>query len=70
MTFDIESPRSYMFVKLQADEEYPYCPFCMQINQVELYGETSDSHFLGAIDADDNDETVSIIGRLNKGSSE
>ena len=73
ITFDISEEKQreqhnvggYAFVRIVLDEQYPNCKRCMQINQVELYGETVDGNELYKID-DDNDESVSIIGKVRK----
>ena len=38
----------------------------MQINQIELYGETISSLYSSFIDNDDEDESISIIGRVKR----
>ena len=38
----------------------------MQINQIELYGETVSSAYSSLTD-DNDDESISIIGRVRKG---
>jgi hypothetical protein len=39
----------------------------MQINQIELYGETVSSIYSSFTDNDDEDDSISIIGRVKKG---
>ena len=63
-TYEFQQTESFRYVRFVSDEPYPKCPFCMQINQIELYGETVESFF--SEDIEDNDESVSIIGKLNK----
>ena len=67
-TFDVESGGEYFtFIRLTMDEPYPGCIFCMQINQIELYGETKESPFdYENEDIDENDESVSIIGKISR----
>lgn len=67
-TYEFQKTESFSFVRFVQEKEFPGCPFCMQINQMELYGETVGS-FVSA-DNDDNDESVSIIGKLNRDDNE
>ena len=64
-TYEFEQTSSYTYIRFMLDEEYPGCPRCLQLNQLELYGETTDSYF-SASEQDDNDESVSIIGKVRK----
>ena len=63
-TYEFPMTESFNYVRIYLDEPKPGCPNCMQINQVELYGELSntDNHF----DNDDTDESISIIGKVKK----
>lgn len=64
-TYELNNPsEAYKYIKLVQDEEYPGCPRCMQINQIEFYGETVSArdYFL---DTNDDEESISIIGRVN-----
>ena len=65
-TYEFPETESFRFIRLVQDEEYPGCPACMQINQVELYGTALPA--LGFEDADDQDgdESVSIIGKIKR----
>ena len=45
------------------DKEYPGCPFYMQINQIDFYGELSNAPFS---EDEENDESVIIIGKFNR----
>lgn len=65
-TFEIKTPAPYVYYRLMFDEEWPGCPKCMQVNQVELYGESISSGYLPIGDAGDDDESISIIGRIKK----
>ena len=66
-TFELaEKTQPYTFFRFVVDEEYPYCLKCMQINQIELYGETISSGYVSSYSTDD-DESISIIGRVKKG---
>ena len=66
-TYDLEHiTEPFTYLKFQQDEEWPYCPKCMQINQIEFYGETVSNGFIQAPDGMDDDESISIIGRVKK----
>ena len=57
----------YRYIKLTLDEPYPGCRFCMQLNQVELYGETKGATFYDEdFNNQDEDESVSIIGKIKR----
>ena len=65
-TLDKET-ESFDFLRIVLDESLPGCPFCMQINQFEVYGETVDSiHSQQQQEQEENDESVSIIGKINR----
>ena len=68
-TFDLPKETiAYTFLRFVLDKEWPGCPKCMQINQIELYGETISSGFSSFNDNNnDDDESISIIGRIKKG---
>lgn len=67
MTFEIkENTESYKYLKIVLDEPYPNCPFCMQLNQVEFYGETRRDFSFESYDAEENDDSVSIIGKVKR----
>ena len=64
-TYEFPQTESFKFIRLIQDEEFPGCPKCMQINQIELYGTTTDSYFFSdASEEEENDESVSIIGKI------
>ena len=67
-TFELkDKPSPYTYFRFVLDEEYPGCITCMQINQIELYGETVTSSLYSSFtDDNDDDESISIIGRVNK----
>ena len=66
-TFEIvDSTTPYTFFRFMLDEEWPNCPKCLQINQLELYGETVASSSYTFSDSSDDDESISIIGRIKK----
>jgi hypothetical protein len=60
-TYEFPETDSFTYIRLVLDEEYPGCPRCMQINQLELYGKTTDAIFNRE---EDSDESVSIIGKI------
>ena len=62
-TYKFKKTESFRFVRFVMDKEYPGCPFCMQINQIDFYGELSNSPFA---EDEENDESVSIIGKINR----
>ena len=59
-TFEIPNPKAYTYYRFVLDEEWPGCSKCMQINQIELYGETFASNFV-SYESQDDDESISII---------
>jgi hypothetical protein len=66
-TFELKEKSSpFTYFRFVLDEESPGCYKCMQINQIELYGETISSSYSSFIDNDDEDESISIIGRVKK----
>ena len=62
--FDLSEP--FNIIRFMMDEAYPGCPKCLQLNQIELYGETVNSDFDPYENEEDNEESVSIIGRVKK----
>ena len=64
-TFEIKNVAPYKYYKFVLDEEWPGCPKCMEINQIELYGEAFSSDLAYDENADD-EESISIIGRVSK----
>ena len=64
-TYDFDMTESFKYIKFVLDQERPGCPRCMQINQIELYGDVVDSQF-SSYENDDNDESVSIIGKVRR----
>jgi hypothetical protein len=55
---------SYRYIRLVQDQEYPGCPKCMQINQIEIYGETVNANNYISESTEDDDESISIIGKI------
>ena len=65
-TYEFPLSQPFKYVRLVQDTPTPGCAFCMAINQVEFYGQTVDSLFSSLSD-DDNEESVSIIGKIRRG---
>jgi hypothetical protein len=66
-TFELEKEtQPYMYFRLVLDEQWPNCPKCMQVNQIEFYGETVNSGYIQSFDSTDDDESVSIIGKVKR----
>ena len=70
-TYEFPKTQSYRYVRLVLDQEWNACPRCMQINQIEFYGEaiqTSGDFVpdLNNFNENDNDESVSIIGKVKQ----
>ena len=67
-TYDLpDNSRSFRFIRFRMDQQWPGCPFCMQINQFELYGETIHSLYTDDLDNEEfEEESVSIIGKVRK----
>ena len=66
-TFELkQQSMPYSFFRFVLDEEWPGCVKCMQVNQIELYGDVIDSGNSYYHDGNDDDESVSIIGRVKK----
>ena len=64
-TFEFQETEAFQYVRLTQTKEFPGCPFCMAINEIDFYGETTDSYGLYD-DIADNDESVSIIGKIKR----
>ena len=67
-TFTFEKTKPFKYLRLVADEEYPGCPRCLQINEIEIYGETVND-FNEFPENDENEEAVSIIGKVKRDSN-
>ena len=67
--YEFPQTTPYAYIRFALDESFPNCPSCLQINQIELYGEAVDSlnSFVGK---DEEDESVSIIGKIRKDNHE
>ena len=66
-TYELPNPTTaYRYYRFVLDQEWPGCPKCMQINQIELYGQTMQSLDYTDEVSNEEDETISIIGRVKK----
>ena len=63
-TYEFPITEPFKYIRFVQDENYPGCPFCMQINQIEFYGEVlkGDYSYFGE---NEDEEAVSIIGKIN-----
>jgi hypothetical protein len=55
---------SYEYIRLLQTEVPSWCPFCICLNKLELYG--SASAISSSPFSSDNDDSISIIGKLSK----
>ena len=65
-TYEFAQTESFRFVRLAMDQERPGCIKCFQIHQVQLYGDLVKSFDEFDSFNDDNEESVSIIGKVRK----
>ena len=68
-TFEIQKTQAFRFLRFVLDEEKPGCQKCMQINQIEFYGEALTSPFSDFNSFEDdgeNEESISIIGKVKR----
>ena len=63
--FEFQKTEPFNYIRFVLDEEWPGCPKCMQINQIELYGNIHDSYSFSSFE-DNDEETVSIIGKIKR----
>ena len=64
-TFDLDKQsEEFTYIRFILDEQRPGCLNCMQLNQIELYGNTVDSS--SSYESNDEDESISIIGRVKR----
>ena len=61
-TYDIETTDAFAYIRLIQDLPWPTCNYCICINKMELYGSTE--AYGGSYD--DNEESVSIIGKVKR----
>ena len=65
-TYEFPMTEPFKYLKLVQDEQFPGCHYCLQINQVEFYGETINSDDLIEQKDDEFDDSISIIGKISK----
>ena len=64
-TFTFPKTQPFSYLRLVLDDPYPGCPKCLQINEIQIYGE--EVHSLNDFESDDdNEESVSIIGKVKQ----
>ena len=52
----------HAFFRFIFDKQYPGNPKCIQLNQIELYGDLVSSNYISPDDQQNDDESISIIG--------
>lgn len=65
---EFDKVEEFTFIRLVLDKQRPYCRNCFALNKFEVYGETIRDNGQYYESEDDNDESVSIIGKINKNS--
>ena len=66
-TYEISTTESFKFIRFVQDEAHPGCEYCMQINQIELYGDTYQTYdTYEEVENEENEEAVSIIGKIRR----
>ena len=66
-TFELEKEtQPFTYFRFVLNEEWPNCPKCMQVNQIELYGSTTNSGYVSYNENTEDDESISIIGRVKR----
>ena len=65
-TYEFPETESFKFVRFVLEEQIPHCLQCMQINQIEFYGHTIDTFSSFYVENEENEESVSIIGKVRK----
>ena len=66
MTYEFPETETFRYLKLVQNEPFPGCYFCMQLNQIDFYGELINSDYLLDDGIPDEDETISIIGKIKQ----
>jgi hypothetical protein len=62
--YEVKS-ESFEYIRIIQNEAYPGCAFCICLNKLELYGSVSSSSSQSPFNID-NDDSISIIGKLSK----
>ena len=65
-TFEFSQTESFKQVRFVLDKEVDGCFKCMQINQIEFYGETTSDYSNDFLEPEEFDESVSIIGKIQR----
>ena len=66
-TYEFDLTEAFKYIRFVVDEQFPGCLKCVQINQIELYGEAIHSlYYDNQYDIEENEESVSIIGKVKK----
>ena len=68
-TFEIDQKmegKVFTYFRFVLEKELPGCPKCMQINQLELYGDVLVESYMAYSGNADDDESISIIGRVKR----
>ena len=67
-TYEFPLTQPFKYIRFHMNDKRSYCPNCMALNQIELYGDTISSYDdFSTYENDLNDESVSIIGKIHKG---
>ena len=64
-TYEFERTESFKYIRFRFEKERPGCPKCLQINQIELYGELIVGNSY-SFENDEYDESISIIGKVKR----
>ena len=64
--FEFPQTEAFHFLRIALDKPWKGCPRCLQLNQIEFYGETinSFSGYYDSLSEEENDESISIIGKV------
>ena len=64
-SYDVKSS-PFEFYRIIQDEPWPGCDFCMCINKFELYGQVGNSKFVLTNNDEEEEDSISIIGKINR----
>ena len=65
-TYEFPETEPFRYVRLVQDASYPGCAFCMAVNQIDFYGRIVPSGEFYPENDNENDESVSIIGKVQR----
>ena len=65
-SYEFKETIPYKYIRFIQDEEYPGCNACMALNQIDLYGSLITSNYFESFEDDENEESISIIGKVNR----